>query len=61
MKENRPEVVLFDIVMPGKINCSHACEMVKSDPALADLFVILFEEITNHKNYSDTFLLEKFR
>jgi CheY-like chemotaxis protein len=92
IKENRPDVVLFDIVMPGKINGFHACEMVKSDPALADVLVILmsgltdvkdFEEarrcgansyfvkpfslnrlvevITNHKNYSDTFLLEKFR
>jgi CheY-like chemotaxis protein len=92
IKANRPEVVLFDIVMPGKINGFHACEMVKSDPELADVFVILmsglteekdFEEarrcganayfvkpfslnrlvevVTNHKKFSDAFLLEKFR
>jgi CheY-like chemotaxis protein len=92
IKELRPEVVLFDIVMPGTINGFHACEMVKSDPELADVFVILmsglndakdFEEarrsganayfvkpfnlrrlvevVTNHKDYTGSFLLEKFR
>jgi CheY-like chemotaxis protein len=45
--EHRPEVVLFDIVMPGTINGFHACEMVKSDPELASTFVILMSGLTD--------------
>lgn len=50
IKDHRPEVVLFDIVMPGTINGLHACEMVKSDSELAGTFVILMSGLTDEKD-----------
>jgi CheY-like chemotaxis protein len=53
VKEHRPDVVLFDIVMPGTINGFHACEMVKSDPELADVFVILMSGLNDTKDFEE--------
>jgi len=53
IRELRPEVVLFDIVMPGTINGFHACEMVKSDPELADVFVILMSGLNDTKDFEE--------
>jgi CheY-like chemotaxis protein len=36
----RPDLVMADVVMPGK-NGYEVCETIKSDPALADIPVIL--------------------
>jgi CheY-like chemotaxis protein len=53
VREHRPDVVLFDIVMPGTINGIHACEMVKSDPELADVFVILMSGLNDVKDFEE--------
>jgi CheY-like chemotaxis protein len=53
VKEHRPDVVLFDIVMPGTINGFHACEMVKSDPELADVFVILMSGLNGAEDFEE--------
>jgi CheY-like chemotaxis protein len=53
VKEHRPDVVLFDIVMPGTINGFHACEMVKSDPDLAGVFVILMSGLNDTKDFEE--------
>lgn len=53
IKDHRPDVVLFDIVMPGTINGFHACEMVKSDPELATIFVILMSGLTDEKSFDE--------
>ncbi len=51
IKEHRPDVVLFDIVMPGSINGFHACEMVKSDPDVAEVFVIMMSGLTDAQDF----------
>jgi CheY-like chemotaxis protein len=53
IKEHRPDVVLFDIVMPGTINGFHACELVKSVPELATTFVILMSGLTDDKAFEE--------
>jgi CheY-like chemotaxis protein len=53
IKEHKPEVVLFDIVMPGTINGFHACEMVKSDSELAGTFVILMSGLTDDNAFEE--------
>jgi CheY-like chemotaxis protein len=53
IKKHRPEVVLFDIVMPGTINGFHACELVKSDPELATTFVILMSGLTDETAFDE--------
>lgn len=41
IKEHRPDVIVFDIEMPGTISGIHACEMVTSEPDVIDPFVVI--------------------
>lgn len=52
-KEHKPDVILFDIVMPGDINGFQACEMVRSSPELKSSFVILVSGLTEPKDFEE--------
>lgn len=40
IKEEKPDLVLLDIMMP-KINGYEICEQIKRDPSLSDTYIIL--------------------
>lgn len=50
VRAEHPELVLLDVVMPG-MNGREVCQVIKQDPALSDVFVILVSghEITRDK------------
>lgn len=50
VRGEHPELVLLDVVMPG-MNGREVCQVIKQDPALSDVFVILVSghEITRDK------------
>lgn len=41
VRELKPKVMFLDIMMPGK-NGFEVCSMIKKDPELKDIFVIMF-------------------
>lgn len=41
VREWQPDLVLMDVMMPGSLDGLEACAQLKSDPALADLRIIL--------------------
>jgi CheY-like chemotaxis protein len=38
---DRPDAVVLDVMMPGSMNGYQLCEMIKRDPALADIHIVL--------------------
>ena len=53
IKADKPDVIIFDIVMPGAINGIEACEIVKSDPAFADCYVIIISGKTGDHDFGE--------
>lgn len=41
-KTLRPELILMDVMMPGGIDGTQACEVIKSDPDLKDYTKVIF-------------------
>ncbi|MFZ2854983.1 MAG: response regulator [Rhodocyclaceae bacterium] len=37
----RPQLVILDVMMPGEMDGYRLCELIKSDPALMDIYVVL--------------------
>lgn len=37
----RPQLVILDVMMPGEMDGNRLCELIKSDPALAGIYVLL--------------------
>lgn len=52
-EEQKPDVILFDIVMPGDINGFQACEMVRASPELKDSFVVLVSGQAEEKDFAE--------
>lgn len=44
-REWRPDLVLMDVMMPGKIDGLKACAEIRSDPALDEVHVILLSAL----------------
>lgn len=51
VREQKPVVVLLDIVMPGSIDGFEVCEMIKSDPHLKGTYIILISGLNNPNNF----------
>lgn len=52
-EEQRPDLILFDIVMPGEINGLQACEMLRAKPELKSAFVILVSGLAGVKDFAE--------
>jgi CheY-like chemotaxis protein len=66
-KQERPAVVLLDIVMPGSITGFQVCEMIKGEPELQDAYIILISGLSNPNNFyqaerlgADAYLVKPF-
>ena len=66
-KQERPAVVLLDIVMPGSITGFQVCEMIKGEPELQDTYIILISGLSNPNNFyqaerlgADAYLVKPF-
>jgi CheY-like chemotaxis protein len=53
IKADKPDIIIFDIVMPGAINGIEACEMVKSDPQTADCYVVIISGKTGEHDFGE--------
>jgi CheY-like chemotaxis protein len=51
VSEQHPDVVIFDIMMPGSINGIHACELLRSHPDLANTFVVIISGRDNEADF----------
>ncbi len=40
-REQHPNVMLLDVMMPGELDGFQVCEMIKNHPDLKDIFVII--------------------
>jgi CheY-like chemotaxis protein len=52
-EEQKPDVILFDIVMPGDINGFQACELVRASPELKNSFVVLVSGRAEEKDFAE--------
>ncbi|MEY4155974.1 MAG: hypothetical protein RJB64_695 [Pseudomonadota bacterium] len=52
-KEQQPDVILLDIVMPGEINGFQACEKIKLNPELKNSFVVLVSGLAGVKDVEE--------
>ena len=66
-KQEKPAVILLDIVMPGSITGFQVCEMIKSEPELKDAYIILISGLSNPNNFyqaqrlgADAYLVKPF-
>jgi CheY-like chemotaxis protein len=41
IQADRPDAVVLDVMMPGSMNGYQLCELIKRDPALADIHIVL--------------------
>jgi DNA-binding response OmpR family regulator len=41
VRETRPDVILLDIMMPGKLDGFDVCRILKEDPDTKDIYVII--------------------
>lgn len=46
-REEHPNVMLLDVMMPGELDGFQVCEMIKNDPDLKDIFVIILTALSN--------------
>ncbi len=45
-KNDHPDLIILDIVMPNKYGCE-VCQEIKSDPELQDIQVVMLSSISN--------------
>lgn len=46
-REQHPDVMLLDVMMPGELDGFQVCEMIKNDPDLKDIFVIILTALSS--------------
>lgn len=46
-REQHPNVMLLDVMMPGELDGFQVCEMIKNDPDLKDIFVIILTALSS--------------
>ncbi len=39
--ETRPDIILLDVMMPGKFDGLDVCRLLKEDPATRDIYIIM--------------------
>lgn len=52
-REEHPNVMLLDVMMPGELDGFQVCEMIKNDPDLKDIFVIILTALSNVSDRSE--------
>jgi len=40
-QESMPDIILLDIMMPGKLDGVEVCRLLKKDPATKDIYIIM--------------------
>jgi two-component system phosphate regulon response regulator PhoB len=40
-RETRPDIILLDVMMPGRFDGFDICKLLKEDPATRDLYIIM--------------------
>lgn len=53
IKEQKPDVVLLDVIMPGSVNGFQACEWIKADADTKNTFVILISGLDEKKDFDE--------
>jgi CheY-like chemotaxis protein len=60
----KPTVVLMDIMMPGKVDGLEACRLIKSDPELAGIAVVMLtargQQADIDEGKADAYLVKPF-
>jgi DNA-binding response OmpR family regulator len=41
VRESRPELILLDVMMPGKLDGLDVCKILKKDPETKDIYIIM--------------------
>jgi len=67
-KEEKPDLVIMDILMPGEIDGLEATRMIKSDPLTKDIKIIIFtvkgQDADREKGFevgAEEYLVKPFR
>jgi DNA-binding response OmpR family regulator len=40
-RETRPDIILLDVMMPGRFDGFEVCKLLKEDPATRDIYIIM--------------------
>ncbi len=46
-REEHPDVMLLDVMMPGELDGFQVCEMIKNDADLKDIFVVILTALSS--------------
>lgn len=52
-REEHPNVILLDVMMPGELDGFQVCEMIKTDPNLKDIFVVILTALSSADDRSE--------
>ena len=52
-REQHPNVMLLDVMMPGELDGFQVCEMIKNNPDLKNIFVIILTALSSEGDRSE--------
>lgn len=47
-RDQHPDVMLLDVMMPGELDGFQVCELIKNDPVLKDIYVIILTALSGN-------------